>query len=250
MMSSGTQLWLWIAFIGMTIGSIVFGLKATAQRRKEGMEFALVSFFITLWAAAMYLTMILGETVLFDFKGQQTLFWGRYVDWIITTPLLLMDLGVVAGARPKLIAGVMAADIFMIVTGAIATLEDTPTNYVWYIISCGAFLAVSGALLTEFSATARRRNGKINQLFHQLRNTLIVLWFIYPIVWILGAEGLHTLSVEAETAAYAILDLCAKVGYGFLLTSASQDVLAQASNSDRILETAHSYMEEPTSYHR
>lgn len=249
-MSSGTQLWLWIAFIGMVFGSIVFGLQAAAQRRKEGMEFALASFFITLWAAAMYLSMILGETVLFNFKGQHTLFWGRYVDWIITTPLLLMDLGVVAGARPKLIAGVMAADVFMIVTGAIATLEGSPTNYLWYIISCGAFLAILSALLTEFSATARRRNGKINRLFQKLKNTLIVLWFVYPIVWILGAEGFRMLSVETETAAYAILDVCAKVGFGLILTSTSQDVLAQASNSDRILETAHSYMEEATSYRR
>jgi len=249
-MSSGTQLWLWIAFIGMVLGSVVFSLKAAAQRRKEGMEFALVSFFITLWAATMYLSMILGETVLFNFKGQHTLFWGRYLDWIITTPLLLMDLGVVAGARPKLIAGVMAADVFMIVTGVIATLEGSPTNYLWYVISCGAFLAILGALLTEFSDTARRRNGKINRLFQKLRNTLIALWFIYPIVWILGAEGFRVLSVETETAAYAILDLCAKVGFGLILTSASQDVLAQASNSNRILETAHSYMEESTSHGR
>ncbi len=194
-MSSGTQLWLWIGFIGMIAGSIIFGLKAAAQRRKEGMEFALMSFFITLWAATMYLTMILGETVLFNFKGQQTLFWGRYVDWVITTPLLLIDLGVIAGARPKLIAGVIAADIFMIVTGAIATLESSPTNYLWYVISCGAFLAILGALMTEYSATARRRHVKVNRLFHQLRNTLIILWFAYPVVWIFGAEGFSAVSV-------------------------------------------------------
>ncbi len=228
-MSSGTQLWLWIGFVGMAFGSIVFGLKAAAQHRKEGMEFALVSFFITLWAAAMYLSMLLGETVLFNFKGQHTLFWGRYLDWVITTPLLVMDLGIIAGARPKLIAGVMAADVFMIVTGVIATLEGSPTNYLWYVISCGAFLAILGALLTEFSVAAHRRNGKINRLFQKLRNTLIVLWFCYPIVWILGEEGLGIVNVAVETACYAILDLCAKVGYGFILTSTSLDVLAQAS---------------------
>lgn len=233
----------------MTLGSVIFGLKAADQRRKEGMEFALVSFFITLWAATMYLSMILGETVLFDFKGQHTLFWGRYLDWIITTPLLLLDLGVIAGARPKLIADAMAADVFMIVTGMYATLEGSPTNYLWYVISCGAFLAILATLFTEFSASARHRNGKVNRLFQKLRNTLIVLWFCYPIVWILGAEGFRVLSVETETACYAILDLCAKVGFGFILTSASQDVLSQARSSDRILETAHAYMDEPTPRH-
>lgn len=242
-MTNLTQFWLWVAFVGMIIGSIIFGLKAAAMRHKEGMEFPLVNFFITLWAATMYLTMILGETVLRDFNGQETIFVGRYIDWVVTTPLLLLDLGVIAGIRPKLIAGVIGADIFMIITGFIGTLENAPENYLWFIISTGSFLAILAALLTEFSNSARRRNGRINRLFTKLRNVLIGLWCAYPIVWILGAEGLRAISPGVETACYAILDLFAKVGFGLILISTSQDVLAQASNSSRIMETAHAYME-------
>jgi bacteriorhodopsin len=242
-MTYATHLWLWIGFIGMAVGSLIFGAKAIAKRKKEGMEFALVSFFITLWAAALYLSMALGETVLTDFKGQHELFWGRYVDWVVTTPLLLLDLGVVAGCRPKLIAGVIGADIFMILTGLVAALEGSPTNYLWYVISCGAFIAILIALFTEFSATARRRNGKVNKLFLTLRNVLTVLWIVYPIVWILGAEGFVFLSTGVETACYAILDICAKVGFGLILNGASSEVLAQASNTHNIMEAVHSYME-------
>jgi bacteriorhodopsin len=239
-----TQLWLWIGFIGMVIGSIYFGGKAFAMRRKEGMEFPLESFFICLWAATMYLTMVLGETVIRPTEGLQTeVYLGRYIDWVITTPLLLLELGVIAGLRPKLIAGVIGADIFMIVTGAIATLEKRPENYLWWIISTGSFLAILASLLTEFSASARRRNGKVNSLFLTLRNVLIVLWICYPIVWLLGAEGFRIISVGFETALYAILDLCAKVGFGWILVSASNETLAQASNSDRIMETVRSYMQ-------
>ncbi|MEH1839784.1 MAG: bacteriorhodopsin [Nostoc sp.] len=241
-----TQFWLWVGFIGMVIGSVYFGLKATTMRRKEGMEFPLESLFITLWAAAMYLTMILGETVLRDFNGQSEVFVGRYLDWVVTTPLLLLELGVIAGLRPKLIVGVIGADIFMILTGLIATLARTPNNYLWYIISSGAFLAILASLLTEFSVSAKRRNGKVNKLFQTLRNVLIVLWICYPIVWIFGPEGFRAINVGVETGLYAILDLCAKVGFGFILTSASNETLAQASNSDRIMEAVHSYMHEQT----
>lgn len=239
-----TQTWLWIGFVGMVIGSIYFGLKAFAMRRKEGMEFPLESFFICLWAATMYLTMILGETVIRPTEGLQTeIYIGRYIDWVVTTPLLLLELGVIAGLRPKLIAGVIGADIFMIVTGAIATIEGRPENYLWWAISTGSFLAILGALFTEFSASARRRNGKVNKLFKTLRNILTVLWFCYPIIWLLGAEGFRIISVGVETALYAILDLCAKVGFGFIVVSASNETLAQASNSNRIMETVHSYMQ-------
>lgn len=238
-----TQLWLWIAFIGMCIGSVIFGLKAAAMRRKEGMEFPLESCFICLWAAAMYLTMILGETVIRPATGlQDAVYLGRYIDWVVTTPLLLLELGVIAGLRPKLIAGVIGADIFMIVTGAIATLEGRPENFLWWIISTGSFLAILASLLTEFSASARRRNGKVNSLFQNLRNILIVLWIAYPIVWLLGAEGFRVINVGWETLCYAVLDLCAKVGFGLILTSTSQEVLAQASNSNKVMETVHSYM--------
>lgn len=176
--------------------------------------------------------------------NSQVVYWGRYVDWVVTTPLLLLELGVIAGLRPKLIAGVMGADIFMILTGLIATLEAPPTSYLWYIISCGAFLAILGSLLTEFSASARKRNGKVNSLFQTLRNVLLVLWFCYPIVWLLGAEGFHVINTDTETALYTILDLCAKVGFGFIVVSASDQTLAQASNSKNIMETTYSYMEE------
>lgn len=99
------------------------------------------------------------------------------------------------------------------------------------------------SLVTEFSASARRRNGKVNSLFQTLRNVLIVLWICYPIVWLFGAEAFKVISTGVETALYAILDLCAKVGFGLILTSRSQEVLAQASNSSNIMEAFHSYME-------
>lgn len=58
--------------------------------------------------------MALGETRTV-IKGEEV-FWGRYIDWLVTTPLLLLELGQVAGLRPKLLAGVMGADVFMILT--------------------------------------------------------------------------------------------------------------------------------------
>lgn len=72
-MDGTTRLWLWIGFIGMTIGAVIFGSKAAAMRKKEGMEFPLESFFITLVAATMYLTMAFGETVT-PVAGQEV-FW-------------------------------------------------------------------------------------------------------------------------------------------------------------------------------
>lgn len=113
------------------------------------------------------------------------------------------------------------------------------------LLSSGAFLAIVWALTTEYAATARRRNGKVNKLFSKMRNILIVLWFGYPILWILGPEAFQIVPLGVETAIYAILDLCAKVGFGLILTSTDKRVLAEASNPERIMEAVYSYIEDP-----
>ena len=231
-MSPTTENWLRIAFTAFVLASIYFGFLWARERRQEGMEFALKSFFICLWAATLYLTMIVGETVT-EIRGEQV-FWGRYVDWVVTTPLLLLDLGILAGLRPKLIAGIMGADVFMIVTGLVADLEGSPTNYLWYTISTGAFIALVISLFTEFTASAelRRRQGenRIFRLFKTLRNLLVTTWICYPIVWLLGAEGFRLIDTGFETALYALLDISAKIVFGYILTR-DVGILAKATET-------------------
>ena len=237
-----TKLWLWIGFIGLSVGSIIFGLKAVAMRGKEGIEFPLQTFFITFWAAAMYLTMILGDTILIDFNGQREIFVGRYVDWLVTTPLLLLELGVVAGLRSQVILTAVGIDLLMILTGIVAAIQGAPNNYIYYIIGTGFFLVILGLLFTEFSNSARRRNDKINKLFQTLRNVLILLWICYPIVTIIGPEGFRLIDIGIETALYTVLDLFAKVGFGLIIISASNETLAEASRNNPILEKVHGYI--------
>jgi bacteriorhodopsin len=52
-------------------------------------------------------------------------FYARYIDWAFTTPLLLLDLTLVAGLPAGEIAIAIIADIIMIVTGAIGALHPS-----------------------------------------------------------------------------------------------------------------------------
>ncbi len=167
-MTLTTRVWLWIGFTGMTIGAVIFGSKAVAARKREGIELYLTSFFTVFWAAIVYLSMAINEIVT-PVTTQKVL-----IDGVVTTPLLLLELGIVAGLRPKLIAGVMVTDVLMILMGAIASLEPPPISYIWYSISVGAFIAIAASLLTDFTASAALRKVEVNNLFKTLRNALIV----------------------------------------------------------------------------
>ena len=234
-----TTVWIQVTFIGMAIEAVILGNKAMpsasfaiAKRHQKGMEFSVISFFVALWAACMYLAMSQGHAI--TEVGGQEVYWGRYVTWIVTTPLLLLNLGMVAGARPKLIAAVMGADIFMIVTGVIASWVTPPENFIWYVISCGAFIALLWALFSEYSATARNRDPNVGKLFCTLRNVLLVLWTGYPIVWILAAQGINIISGAWSAFFYMVLDLAAKGSFGLILTSTSSTTLAKASNPETL----------------
>ena len=75
---------------------------------------------------------------------QREVYWARYVDWSLTTPLLLLDLSLLAGLNGAHILIAVVADIIMILTGLFAAFgtEGTPQKWGWYTIACAAYLVV------------------------------------------------------------------------------------------------------------
>lgn len=227
MISSGQETWLWVGFAGMTLGAIAIGLLGR-KLRGEDRHHPVASLFVCLIAACSYFAMANGQGVV-DTDGR-TVFYARYVDWAFTTPLLLLGLLMVAlpplvrgtdsRDRTALIAGTLGADVLMIITGVIAALSTNDTvKYVWFTISCGFFLAVLAIILGPVREAARAQGGGISALFGTLATTLSVLWFIYPVLWLLGTEGSGTIGQTTEVFVFAVIDLTAKVGFGLLLVT-------------------------------
>ncbi|WP_129113293.1 bacteriorhodopsin [Halegenticoccus tardaugens] len=225
------SLWLWIGTIGMTIGTLYFVGKGRGVRDAKMQEFYIITIFITTIAAAMYLAMATGFGLTEVTVNGQALeiYWARYADWLFTTPLLLLDLALLAGANRNTIATLVGLDVFMIATGAIATFTTVASyRILWWGISTGALLVLLYVLVGTLSEQARTKSGEVRSLFGTLRNLVIALWLLYPVVWILGTEGtIGVLPLYWETAAFMILDLSAKVGFGVLLLR-SRSVLAEA----------------------
>jgi len=198
----------------MAVGALSFALMGRSAR-EGNKEFYTITFFIALIAAASYLAMALGQGVT-EVDGR-TVYWARYVDWLFTTPLLLLDLALLVRAGRNLVFGLVGADVFMIATGLIASLSPAPLNYLWWAVSTAAFVALLWGLLGRLSAVASDQPGEVGSLFGTLRNLTAVLWTAYPIVWMIGTEGLGLVGLGVEVLLFMILDLSAKVGFGFLL---------------------------------
>jgi bacteriorhodopsin len=219
--------WLWLGTLGMIGGSILLFL-AGGKRTQDEEGHTIAHGLVPLFAAISYFAMA-------RHQGQVTLpsgrvfLYARYLDWSITTPVLLLGLSMTAlhGAhrRAGLIAGLLASDVVMIVTGLFFGMSEDPFNkWVWYITSCAAFLAVYYVLFGPLREEAQARDSERRSAYNRNVGILAVLWLLYPVIVILGPDGLEFWSATFATACITLLDLTAKVIYGFISMGGSKTI--------------------------
>ena len=148
--------------------------------------------------------------------GSETIVVPRYVDWLITTPLLVGYVGYVAGAPRKWIAGAMAADAAMIVAGGVATITTGPVKWAFFAVSGSFHLSLLYVLYRTFPAYARQYEQR-RGLFKLLQNHVGLLWLAYPLVWLVGAPGLGYVSAAGISLVVAYLDVVAKVPFVYFI---------------------------------
>lgn len=109
-------------------------------------------------------------------------YWARYVDWSLTTPLLLLDLCLLAGVDGAHTLMAILADLIMILTGLFAAFgsEGTPQKWGWYTIACIAYLVVIWHLALHGRAKALAKGDNVKKLFGSLAGFTLILWTAYP----------------------------------------------------------------------
>jgi bacteriorhodopsin len=225
---STTTIVLWIGTAAMTLGLLVF-LYLSTRATEANRSFFTITSLVALIAATSYFAMASGHGSIVI--GGRTFFFARYADWVFTTPLLLLDLSLLAlpsiRENTELVATMIAADVYMIITGLVGGLINDATKYVWFATSTIAFIVVLYTLVGRLLAQARAQGGEVGRLFSTLSTLTLVLWICYPIVWLLGTEGFGLVPLLVEVIIYAILDISAKIGFGFLLLT-SRAVIGKA----------------------
>ena len=109
-------------------------------------------------------------------------YWARYVDWSVTTPLLLLDLSLLAGLAGANILVAIVADVIMILTGLFAafTVEEGP-KWGWYAWACIAYLVVIYQLAVNGRGVVKNKDAKTATFFSAIAGFTLVLWTIYPV---------------------------------------------------------------------
>ncbi|MUL39253.1 bacteriorhodopsin [Gloeocapsopsis dulcis] len=229
--------------LGMAVGAIYFIWLSRNPRGVPRYEY-LVAAFIPIWSGLAYLSMVLPHGELEQGKvevaGQITHF-ARYIDWVVTTPLLLLALSWTGMHRlPKkdwpLIVALMITQVIVVVCGLVADLSVIPwVRYLWYFNGVVAFLVVLWGIWGPLRAKTRSQGGELSSFYDRLTTYFTVLWICYPIVWILGPSGFRVFDQTVDTFLFCLIPFFSKVGFSFLdlhgLRSISGGVAASGTDS-------------------
>ena len=151
----------------------------------------------------------------------------RYIDWMLTVPLLVVELIIVLDLPRKqtaaLITKLAAASFLMIVLGYIGETDRESTSVfsargLWGTLSTIPFVYILVVLLAEIRASMARASAQVSTLLRNTGLLTLFAWGFYPIAYM--APFFHLAPATTETGlqvGYSLADIIAKCGYGLLI---------------------------------
>ena len=152
----------------------------------------------------------------------------RYVDWILTVPLLLVEviavLALAKEASRSLMTRLVIASSAMIILGypgEIATANGTKMLY--FVLSMIPFVYILYVLFVELSKSLDRQPEGVAKAVGQLRTLLMVTWLVYPISYLIPVFITNPTAQEAASlftyrqVGYTVADVLAKCLFGLMV---------------------------------
>ncbi len=158
----------------------------------------------------------------------------RYADWLLTVPLLLVELiavlHITGQQRRGLIARLVIAAALMVGLGYPGEISsDGATRLVWGTLSTIPFIYILFVLWRDLGVAMARESAEVRVLLRNLRLLLLASWGVYPIAYLLPLLNLDpALALVARQVGYSIADIVAKPAYGLLIYAIARIKTQQA----------------------
>jgi bacteriorhodopsin len=147
----------------------------------------------------------------------------RYVDWLLTVPLLLLEtiavLALPALERKSLVARLVPASALMIILGypGEVAAENGP-KMLWGALSTIPFLFILYVLFVELTKSLDKQPAEVSATVKRLRLLLIATWGVYPISYLMPVLGLDGASAfVGRQIGYTVADVLAKCLFGLTI---------------------------------
>ncbi|KAJ5201397.1 uncharacterized protein N7498_006060 [Penicillium cinerascens] len=233
---------LWVVTVLMAISSLVFyTLAARAPLTKRVLH--ITSALITTISFITYLALSTGQGITFKehhitevhkhvpnthTDTLRQVLWLRYINWALSTPLLLTNFALVSGLPGANLLSAIAANYVMLASGVLGTFAGhTRARWAWLTLSCVGYLITLHHAGFHAQRATQNKDAKLRRFFGAFSGSTLVMFALYPISIAAGSLALK-LSVDTETVLFAVLDIFTQgiVGYWLLLTHDTSPGLA------------------------
>jgi sensory rhodopsin len=226
-----TQAMFMLGFVSMAAGTLYFLLERT-ELKPEHKTTATYAALVTFIAAILYWQMkdVVSFPGVTDVVAIESTMSLRYLDWVLTTPLLLLEFGIIAslaGAPKGITYRLVLADLVMIITGYFGEIgvPGSVGNYVNFVISSFAWLYIA---YTIWNIRPTKGTALMKKSIETMKKFVVFGWVIYPIGTAVQ-EFLELSGTDAQTfelavclaaIIYVFADVINKVGFGVVALKA------------------------------
>jgi bacteriorhodopsin len=143
----------------------------------------------------------------------------RYIDWLITVPLLVLEIPLLLNLGKKgkgLFRSLVGASVVMLVFAWVAEESVVGSSAWWinYVISCVAWLYIVFILYTKVNEQMKTQPPSIVRSLKTLRLFILVGWTIYPVGFLMALAGPEGESIRE--VCYNVADVINKVFFGLV----------------------------------
>lgn len=222
-----------IGYMAMFAASVFFFMERSQVDGKWKTSL-LISGLITLIAAVHYFYM---RGVWLETQTSPTQF--RYIDWILTVPLMCVEFYLILkafGAKIGLLWKMIGYSMLMLVAGYLGETAFRNNSVLWGIISTVGYV---GILYEVWMGSARKlannsNDPNLQKAFGALAWFVLVGWAIYPIGYMaIETDGWlrNVIAVQNLDLIYNIGDAVNKIGFGLVIYGLAVNATASAKAS-------------------
>jgi bacteriorhodopsin len=160
----------------------------------------------------------------------------RYVDWLLTVPLLLIELILVMKLPHEETVALGwklgLASALMVALGYPGEIQDDLTvRWFWWALAMLPFCYVVMTLVGGLNEATSKQPDSVKGLVVTARYLTVISWLTYPFVYIIKNIGLAGTDATAyEQVGYSLADVVAKAVFGVLIWAIASGKSAEEEN--------------------
>uniref|UniRef100_A0A061R245 O protein n=1 Tax=Tetraselmis sp. GSL018 TaxID=582737 RepID=A0A061R245_9CHLO len=200
--------WLQLAFYGYQSFRATMGWEETYVCIIEAIKITLDIFYMYASPATIYQT------------NGNTVNWLTYSEWLLTCPVILVQLCNITGLESDFndrTMQVLISDVGAIVFGVSSAFSEGPLKMFFFLCGCcyGIFTFYHAAKI-YYESYHMVPDGLCRNLVRYMAWCFYISWVGFPIIFLTGADGYGPLTIWAEVALQQIVEVLAKNVWGML----------------------------------